>query len=188
MVQYKTFVLKHYRFFFKKRPPTGQITFWPAQSEIKISKLLYHRHVGCLSRGIEGTCSKITFFSYTALAVLLQYIYFSDDSIMMWLDVIKGMLEDYNAKYYCSSHSVAVLEKSLKNHFFNNYFQNRKFLAVFEIFLTDQSFWIFYPTFHEWKSRFGAQSFQKRDLKNRKKWENGQKQPILGMFWGCLSN
>ena len=26
-------------------------------------------HVGCLSRGIEGTCSKITFFSHLALAV-----------------------------------------------------------------------------------------------------------------------
>ena len=41
--------------------------------------------MGCLSRGIEGTCSKITFFSHLALA---------------------------------------VLEKSLKNHFFSDYFQN----------------------------------------------------------------
>ena len=43
-------------------PPTGQITFWPAPLKCKISKLFYHRLVGCLSRGIEGTCSKITFF------------------------------------------------------------------------------------------------------------------------------
>ena len=29
----------------------------------------------------------------------------------------------------------AVFEKSLKNHFFSDYFQNRAFLAVFETFL-----------------------------------------------------
>ena len=33
----------------------------------------------------------------------------------------------------------------------------------------DQFFRIFNPTFDEWKSRFGVQSSQKRDLKNRKK-------------------
>ena len=47
----------------------------------------------------------------------------------------------------------------------------------------DQSFWIFYPTFDEWKSRFGVQSSQKRDLKNKKNEKKVQKQPILGMFW-----
>ena len=33
----------------------------------------------------------------------------------------------------------AVLEKSLKNHFFSDYFQNREFLAVFETFLKTAS-------------------------------------------------
>ena len=70
------------------------------------------------------------------LKSLLQYIYFSDNSIITWLDVIKGMLEDYNAKYYCSSHSVAVLEKSLKNNFFGDYFQNCPLKS---------SFWDFSP-------------------------------------------
>ena len=70
MVNYKTFYLKHYIFFVKICPPNGQITFWPTPLKIEFSKLFYHKHVGCLSRGIEGTCSKITFFSYIALAVL----------------------------------------------------------------------------------------------------------------------
>ena len=59
---YKTFGLKHYFVFLKKTPATGQITFWPTPLKIEISKYFYHRHVGCLSRGIEGNCSKITFF------------------------------------------------------------------------------------------------------------------------------
>ena len=70
MVNYKTFHLKHYIVFVKICPPTGQITFWPTPLKIEFSKLFYHRHVGCLSRGIEGTCSKITFFPYIALVVL----------------------------------------------------------------------------------------------------------------------
>ena len=77
-------------------PCTWGLKIWKSPLKIEISKLFYHRHVGCLSRGIEGTCSKITFFSHLALA---------------------------------------VLEKSLKNHFFSDYFQNRAFLAVFETFL-----------------------------------------------------
>ena len=63
---------------------------------MEISKLFYHRHVGCLSRGIEGTCSKITFFSYIALA---------------------------------------VLEKSLKNNFFGDDFENSPQKIVFKTFL-----------------------------------------------------
>ena len=58
----KTFGLKHYIVFVKKRPPSGQISFWPTPLKCKISKLFYDRLVGCLSRGIERTCSKITFF------------------------------------------------------------------------------------------------------------------------------
>ena len=58
----KTFHLKHHLGFVKICPPTGQITFCPTPLKIEFSKLFYHRHVGCLSRGIEGTCSKITFF------------------------------------------------------------------------------------------------------------------------------
>ena len=49
----------------------------------------------------------------------------------------------------------------------------------------DRSFRVFYPTFDEWKSRFGAQSSQKKGPQKKKKWENAQKQPILGMFW-CI--
>ena len=58
MVYYKTFGLKHYIVFLKKMPPTGQNTFWPTPFKIEISKLFYYRLVGCLSRGIDGTCSK----------------------------------------------------------------------------------------------------------------------------------
>ena len=62
MINYKTFHLKHYIVFVKICPPNGQITFWPTPLKIEFPKLFYHRHVGCLSRGIEGACSKITFF------------------------------------------------------------------------------------------------------------------------------
>ena len=50
-------------------PPYGGSENLKIPIKIEISKLFYHRHVGCLSRGIEGTCSKINFFSYLALAV-----------------------------------------------------------------------------------------------------------------------
>ena len=43
-------------------PCTWGLKIWKSPLKIEISKLFYHRHVGCLSRGIEGTCSKITFF------------------------------------------------------------------------------------------------------------------------------
>ena len=46
----------------------------------------------------------------------------------------------------------------------------------------DQSFRVFYPTFDEWKSRFGAQSSQKRDLKKRK----NEKMPKNSQFWACF--
>ena len=81
MVNNKTFHLKHHLVFVKICPPNGQITFWPTPLKIEFSKLFYHRHVGCLSRGIEGTCSKITFFSYIALVVLeksLKHNFFGD--------------------------------------------------------------------------------------------------------------
>ena len=43
----------------------------------------------------------------------------------------------------------------------------------------DQSFRVFYPTFDGWKSRFGAKSSQKRDLKKRK----NEKIPKNSQFW-----
>ena len=43
-------------------------------------------------------------------------------------------------------------------------------------------FRIFNPTFDEWKSRFGVQSSQKRDLKNRK----NEKMPQNSQFWACF--
>ena len=46
----------------------------------------------------------------------------------------------------------------------------------------DQSFRVFYPTFDEWKSRFGAQSPQKRDIKKRK----NEKMPKNSQFWACF--
>ena len=46
----------------------------------------------------------------------------------------------------------------------------------------DQSFRVFYPTFDEWKSRFGAQSSPKRDLKKRK----NEKMPKNSQFWACF--
>ena len=46
----------------------------------------------------------------------------------------------------------------------------------------DQSFRVFYPTFDEWKSRFGAQSSQKRDIKKRK----NEKMPKNSQFWACF--
>ena len=73
-------------------PCTWGLKIWKSPLKIEISKLFYHRHVGCLSRGIEGTCSKITFFSHLA---------------------------------------IAVLEKSLKNHLFSDYFQNGGLLSSF---------------------------------------------------------
>ena len=55
MVNYKTYHLKHYIVFVKICPPNCQITFWPTPLKIEFPKLFYHRHVGCLSRAIEGT-------------------------------------------------------------------------------------------------------------------------------------
>ena len=46
----------------------------------------------------------------------------------------------------------------------------------------DQSYRVFYPTFDEWKSRFGAKSSQKRDLKKRK----NEKMPKNSQFWACV--
>ena len=62
MVQYKTLGLKHYIVFVKKKASYRPNYFWLNPLKIGISDLFYHRHVGCLSRGIEGTCSKIIFF------------------------------------------------------------------------------------------------------------------------------
>ena len=46
----------------------------------------------------------------------------------------------------------------------------------------DQSFRVFYPTLDEWKSRFWAQSSQKRDIKKRK----NEKMPKNSQFWACF--
>ena len=43
-------------------PCTWGLKIWKSPLKIEISKLFYYRHVGCLSRGIEGRCSKINFF------------------------------------------------------------------------------------------------------------------------------
>ena len=45
-------------------PCTWGLKIWKSPLKIEISKLFYYRHVGCLSRGIEGTRSKITFFLF----------------------------------------------------------------------------------------------------------------------------
>ena len=63
MVQYKTFGMV----FVKKCLQPAKFLFDSPQ-KIEISKLFYHWLVGCRSRGIEDTGSKITFFSYLALA------------------------------------------------------------------------------------------------------------------------
>ena len=89
MVQYKTFGLKHYIVFLKKNPPTGQITFWPTPLKIEISKYFYHRHVGCLSRGIDGISSKINFFSYPVYAV------FEKSNQQQELDAVEAIKRDW---------------------------------------------------------------------------------------------
>ena len=57
-MQYKTYDLKYHLVFIKIQPPTGQITF---TKETEKLKLFYNTLVGCPSRDIEGTDTKIYF-------------------------------------------------------------------------------------------------------------------------------
>ena len=45
-------------------------------------KVFYDRLMGCLSKGIEGSCSKTTFFSYLALDVFVKK---SQEPLLKWL-------------------------------------------------------------------------------------------------------
>ena len=53
----------------------------------------------------------------------------------MWGVYPEVLRADAQKLLFFSHLALAVLEKSLKNHFFSDYFQNRAFLAVFETFL-----------------------------------------------------